>query len=251
MHPYIVEDLYPDPAPPADAWATFLSARYSRRRDLYDEFSGHEKEIVRKELRRIRYLREYFENHRLSASDSSALVTSMEKSHIDWRDRVSRRCKDELHRCEVGIARASGQRLHELNRQRLILKQVQQWPTQEYAALRHSAAPETYITRLDAVDDSVDDNPAESDYGYNGWVIAFQKGQGGVTLNNPLCHGKFPHQKVSMQRLLYDKEHTPLKRSADGSHLRYFHLQANSMKWVEVRACYAQDAGAPELTGEN
>jgi hypothetical protein len=234
MQPSIAEDQYADPVAPTDAWAAFLAARFSKRKELYEKFSGHEKEIVRKELRRIRYLRNYFEGHRLSPSDASPLLVSLERAHVLWRERASSRCKEELHRCEVGIASASGYRRQELNRQRAILKQVQQWPTQQYAALRQSVAPESYIAGLDAVDDGIDDNPAESNYGYNGWVIAFKKDQGGVTLDHPLCHGKFPHQKISMQRLLYDKENTPLKRSPDKTQLRYFHMQANNMKWVEV-----------------
>jgi hypothetical protein len=231
---YTVQDQYVDPASPTDAWAAFLAARFSKRRELYGSFSDQEQEIVRKELRRISHLREYFDGHRLSASDPASLLASLEEAHHAWRNRASRGCKEELHRCEVGIARASGYRRQELNRQRMILKQVEQWPSQQYGDLQKEIAPDDYIKGLDAVDDNVDDKPAESNYGYNGWVIAFKKGQGGVTLDHPLCHGKFPHQKISMQKLLYDEEQTPLKRTSDRTQLRYFHLQANNMTWVEV-----------------
>jgi len=231
MQPPQVEDEFADATPPTDAWAAFLSARFSQRKELYQKLADHEKGIVRKELRRIRYLRAYFEEHRLSANDSSSLTTLLDRSHSTWKDHASRRCKDELHRYEVGIARTSGYRRQELNKQRLILAQVQQWTTPEYAHIQELAAPESFIPGLDAMDDSADDNPAKQDYGYNGWVIAFRKHQGGVTLEHNLCHEE---QEISMQRLLYDKEHTPLKRSADKTRLRYFHLQANNMKWVEV-----------------
>ncbi|KAK4096298.1 hypothetical protein N658DRAFT_501729 [Parathielavia hyrcaniae] len=245
MQPYLVEDQYADPAAggPTDAWAAFLAARFSKRKELYERLGSHEQEIVRKELRRIRYLREYFEGHRLSPFDASPLLASLGKAHASWRERASSQCKEELHRCEVAIARAGGHRRQELNRQRLILKQVQQWPTQQYATLQQSVVPESYIAGLDATDDGVDDNAAESNYGYNGWVIAFKQGRGGVTLDHPLCHGRFPHQKISMQRLLYDKEHTPLKRSPDQTQLRYFHVQANNMKWVEdaIARYYGED----------
>lgn len=243
MLPYLVEDQYADPVPITDTWAAFLSARFSRRKELYDGLTGHEKEIVRKELRRIRFLREYFSGHRLSQSDRITLLISLEIAHSRWRDHASRRCKDDLPRVEIEIARADKQRRQLLNRNRLILKQVQQWPSQQYVELRHSVAPETYIEGLESADDSIDDNPGESNYGYNGWIIAFKKGQGGVTLDHPLCHGKFPHQKIAVQKLLYDKEHTPLKRSQDRTQLRYFHLQANNMKWVEdaIARYYEED----------
>jgi hypothetical protein len=243
MQPYCVDDQYFDPVAPSDAWAAFLAVRFSDRQELYESFSNHEKETVRKELRRINYLRGYFACHRLSASDTLPILDCLEQSHNRWRERASRRCKDELHRCEVAIARANGYRRAELNRERSILKQVEQWPTQEYARLRQSISPVSFIPGLEAEEDSVDDNPAESNYGYNGWVIVFDQQKGGVNLDHPLCHGKFPHQKISVQRLLYDKANTPLKRSADRTHLRYFHLQANNMKWVEVRI------GSPTLSG--
>jgi hypothetical protein len=231
---YIVEDQYVDPAPPTDAWAAFLAARFSKRAELYGGFSDHEREMVKKELRRIKHLRDFFEEHRLSATDASSLLRSLERAHDTWRNRANRVCKEELHRIEVGIARASGYRRQELNRQRLVLKRVEQWPMLEYSDLQKAVAPENYIPDLNALEDGLDDNPAEPNYGYNGWVTAFKKGQGGVTLDHPLCHGKFPHQKISMQKLLYDEAQTPLKRSADRTQLRYFHLQANNMKWVEV-----------------
>jgi hypothetical protein len=46
-----------------------------------------------------------------------------------------------------------------------------------------------------------------------------------------------------MQRLLYDRDETPLKRSADRTQLRYFHLQANNMQWVEdaIARYYGED----------
>jgi hypothetical protein len=235
MQPDMVEDVHTDPVVPNDPWAAFLSARFSRRKELYQGFSDHEKDIVKKELRRIRYLREYFEEHRLCTTDTSSLTTLLNNSHAAWRDRAGRRCQEELRHCEVDIARATGDRLQELKKQRLVLMQVQQWPTQEYAHLQESMAPESYISGLDAIDGTVDDdNPAEPGYGYNGWVMAFRKNEGGITLNHRLCHGEFPHQTISMQSLLYDKEHTPLKRSVDMRELRYFHVQANNMKWVEV-----------------
>lgn len=232
MQPYIVQDHYADPIPPNDPWAAFLAARFSKRKELYENLAGHEKESIRKELRRIRYLREYF----------ATLVASLEKSHLLWRERARRQCKDELARCETEIARASGARRELLNRNRLILKQVQQWPTQRYSEFQRSIAPESYIAGLGATDDCVDDDPDESNYGYNGWFMVFED-NGGVTLDNPLCHGKFPHQKIAMQKLLYDKERTPLKRSHDTRQLRYFHLQANNMKWVEdaIARYYEED----------
>ncbi|KAK0725084.1 hypothetical protein B0H67DRAFT_598462 [Lasiosphaeris hirsuta] len=247
MKPYHVEDHYVDPVPATDAWALYLAARFSRREELYESFTAPEKELVRKELRRIRYLKEYFSFHRLTPSDCT-LVVALERAHARWREHATQRCSEELVRCEREremAPPADKRRAALAARNRAILEQVKHWQSEIYTDLQHQMSPVSYISGLEAPDDRIDDNPRESNYGYNGWVIVFEKGQGGVTLPHPLCHGKFPHQKIPMQRLLYDKEQTPLKRSGDKRQLRYFHLQANNMKWVEdAISRYYQEEGS-------
>jgi len=232
MQTYDVEDQYVDHVPATDVWAVYLAARFSKREELYESLTTPEKELIRKELRRIRYLRD-FASQRLTPSDRT-LVLSLEESHSRWRKRASKQCRDELARCEVDIAKADKYRKPLLLRNRAILLQVQQWQSQTYTEIQQQMSPVSYISGLEAPDDSVDDNPREPNYGYNGWLIVFEKGQGGVTLDHPLCHGRFPHQKIPVQKLLYAKKETPLKRARDKNQLRYFHLQANNMKWVEV-----------------
>ncbi|KAK3313225.1 hypothetical protein B0H66DRAFT_485544 [Apodospora peruviana] len=241
---YSIQDQYVDPVPPTDAWASFLAARFSQRPVLYENFPGPEKELVRKELRRIRYLREYFATHRLSPADRLTLAASLERAHKLWRESASRNCNNSLVAIERELPKAELKtRRPLLLRNRTILRQVQQWQSTQYVDLQNQMSPQSYVNGLEAPDDSVDDNPRESNYGYNGWVIVFREGEGGGTLDHPYCHGKFPHQKIAMQKLLYDKENTPLKRTRDSKQLRYFHLQANNMKWVEdaVSRYYEED----------
>ena len=49
---------------------------------------------------------------------------------------------------------------------------------------------------------------------------------------------EFPDQKIPLTRLLYDEDPTrnPLTRDCPDGMIRYFHVPANDMKWVEV--CY-------------
>lgn len=164
MQRNMAEDVDPDEATPTDAWAAFLSARFSRRKELYRGFSAHEQGLIRNELRRIRYLKAYFEEHRLSDNDTSSLIALLDKSHAGWKESASRRCKDGLHRCEVGWhPEAHGSRQQELRNQRLILTQVQEWSTSESTRVQQSTAFEDYIPGLDAMDDNVDDDPAKTD----------------------------------------------------------------------------------------
>ena len=47
---------------------------------------------------------------------------------------------------------------------------------------------------------------------------------------------KFPNQKIPLRQLLKeDKEKNPLMRECEKDMIRYFHLPANNMVWVEVR----------------
>jgi hypothetical protein len=54
--------------------------------------------------------------------------------------------------------------------------------------------------------------------------------------NIPGVENTFPNQKISIKELLADKEDTnPLMQPCDDNMIRYFHLPANNMIWVEVR----------------
>jgi hypothetical protein len=230
---YDVEDLYEDPIPPNDAWGKFLSMRFSQRPAFYNGLQISEKELIRKEVQRIEYFRGYFKTRLLSPSDHISLEASLEASRSNWRKMAFGRCKDELEICQA--QRATFGDNPRLERNSCILKQVQLWESKEYSDLQSSLSTENYIHSLAVQTSHADDNPNESNYGYNGWVIVFEKGVKGITIDHPLCHGQFPNQKISIQRLLYNKSKTPLKRTENKDTLRYFHLPANNMKWVEVR----------------
>lgn len=242
MQPYDVEDQYVDPVPATDVWAVYLGTRFSRREELYEGFTAPEKELIRKELRRIRYLRQC-----LTPADRT-LVVELEKTHSLWRANAARKSKDDLVRIGSELSRADKRRAVLLSRNHAILSRVQLWQSQVYTDFQQQMSPVSYISGLEADADSVDDDPRKPNYGYNGWIIAFDKGKGGVTLDHPLCHGKFPHQKIPMQKLLYENNETPLKRARDKNQLRYFHLQANNMKWVEdaISRYYGEDGSSFE-----
>ena len=49
---------------------------------------------------------------------------------------------------------------------------------------------------------------------------------------------KFPNQKVPLSQLLRDdKTNNPLMWECEENMVRYFHLPANNMAWVEVKSC--------------
>lgn len=231
--PYDVEDQYHDPVPPNDAWGKYLSMRFAQRRAFYASLELSEKELIKKEVQRIKYFRENFEAQLLSPARSSALSALLEASRTKWRTAALVRCKTDLKACEDERAKSKDNDPL-LQRRYRILQQVQLWESEEHIKVQNDVAPENYIPDLDLQNSTMEDNPKESNYGYNGWVIAFEKGKGGVTIEHPLCHGQFPNQKISIQQLLYNKSQTPLKRTESKKQLRYFHLPANNMKWVEV-----------------
>jgi hypothetical protein len=55
----------------------------------------------------------------------------------------------------------------------------------------------------------------------------------------PGVENTFPNQKIAIRDLLVDNEDTnPLMQPGDDNMIRYFHLPANNMIWVEVSGAY-------------
>jgi hypothetical protein len=62
-------------------------------------------------------------------------------------------------------------------------------------------------------------------------VICFKDSR---PFTNPSLPGSFPHQKVTVRELLQDNEKSnPLMQPCEDGMVRYFHLPANNMIWVE------------------
>jgi len=55
------------------------------------------------------------------------------------------------------------------------------------------------------------------------------------TTKNPRCQGVFPNQRIPVYELLEEKSNNPLMEKCVDGVIRYFHLPANQMQWVEVR----------------
>lgn len=223
-HPpdYDVDDIYTDPTPPIDAWGQFLSMRYCQRRSFYDRHEPSEQELIRKEMQRIEYFRSKFKDRHASPSDTTPIVEVLEHSRTQWR-------KEAIQRCEKDLFDLQGKADEPRNGK--ILRRVKQWranTSPDHADTQNAMPSE------DGVANRFTNNPDGPDYGYNGWCIVFENRKVGV--DDPLCYGQFPHQKISIQELLYSESESPLKRSDDKTKLRYFHLPANNMTWVQVWA---------------
>ncbi|KAH7308294.1 hypothetical protein BKA65DRAFT_415197 [Rhexocercosporidium sp. MPI-PUGE-AT-0058] len=213
---YNVEDQYEDPIPPTDSWGQFLSMRFRNRKAFYDKQTEPEKRMIWKERQRIDYFRDTFKERKLSESDTVPLEYLLKEARENW-NRIA------IQRCEHELAKRRGISAEERNCH--VLRAVQ---------MRGGVIPCDDQSPISSEDKTLDlDNydPAEPDYGYNGWLMEFEDGRRGI--DNSLCYGEFPHQKLSIRQLLYNKKETPLVRIEDKDRLRYFHLPANNMAWVE------------------
>jgi hypothetical protein len=61
-------------------------------------------------------------------------------------------------------------------------------------------------------------------------VIYFEDGR---PYDVPSLQGRFPNQKVTVEKLLASEEENPLMEKCPENQIRYFHLPANNMKWLE------------------
>lgn len=242
---YAVEDLFTGPETAPDVWAEFLRKRINQRRQFYRSLDPSAQEHIRKEVRRIIYFRRYFRDYRVFPKDKLPLVALLDDSRTKWRDAAARRAAEELERHQRQVDKYGS--TPKLQRDLLILREVQNWKSGDYAAAQDALNPAGYMAGLDPDVDlgpsNSEDDPRKPDYGYNGWVAVWEEGKGRVSLDHPLVHGSFPHQKISIQQFLYNKDGTPLRRTSRSDQLRYFHLPANNMKWVEeaVSRYYGED----------
>jgi len=218
--PYDVEDEYFDPIPLTDSWGQFLSMRFRKRRGWYEGLGEKEQRLVRKEMKRIEYFREVFQDRKISDSEEDPpLVTKLKAARAEWNRLAFERCGAELSRCKA----------EENWRSCRILTQVLRREGNGVADDHFSI-----FTQEDDEKNPIDHSPDGSDYGHNGWLMLFKDGKRGTEMENRHCSGKFPHQKIEIQQLL-SKEVDLLRRTENPNDLRYFHLPANNMAWVEVR----------------
>ena len=216
-HPYDVEDKTEDPIPLTDSWGKFMSLRFRQRHAFYQNLDPTEKQLVRKEVHRIDFFRDNFKERRLLDSDKVPLVTLLADSRAAWNEAAFDHCRSKLSREDIS---------HISLRDRSILEAV--WRRQGKLCSEGELPEPTEEDRIDLRNYE----PDEPDYGYNGWLMVFEDGR--KRKNDPRCYGEFPHQKISIRKLLYDKSNSPLTRTENKNELRYFHLPANNMAWVEV-----------------
>lgn len=105
-----------------------------------------------------------------------------------------------------------------------------------------------HLKRLDFVEDTVNINGATEDEedptrDLKAGVLFFE--QHGIGWKKTTYHGhgfdkyeQFPNQKITVHQALFGKDHNPFSETKDQQgrrHLKYIHLPANHMGWVEVR----------------
>lgn len=76
------------------------------------------------------------------------------------------------------------------------------------------------------------------EHNINASVMYFKKpasGEGWQGSSSDLISGSFPDQEVSIHDLLEPGLNSPLSEPCPVDTLRYFHLPANNMSWIEVR----------------
>jgi hypothetical protein len=224
---YSERDIYVDPIPLTDSWGQFLSMRFGEREAFYNSLSEPEQKLISKELMRIDFFRSVYKERPLASSDGIPLTSLLDEARKEWN-------MSAFGRCHIELAKRQGH--PEEARNCNILREVQ----------RRGGRPGDNVWIPTMPKSLSNYNPAEPDYGYNGWLMVFEDGKRGI--DDPRCYGNFPHQKISIRQLLYNKEETPLARSDSKEDLRYFHLPANNMTWVEARPHHGPDLAKSELT---
>lgn len=115
---------------------------------------------------------------------------------------------------------------------------------------KHSSSERAqYFKALDFVGvsiniDGIEEADRDAAHDFKTGVLFFKKC--GVGWKEATYHGngfdkheKFPNQKMTVHKALFDKDHNPFDETKDEQgrrYLKYIHLPANHMEWVEVRS---------------
>jgi hypothetical protein len=223
--------LYDDPDyARGDDRLMFLSMRGNgeKTREQYlDELDSRRKRRLQDESDRIEKLRERF----FANETNIDLVTTHNKRRADWR-REAKENQDtylrDLEKRRLIYERAHWDPLEKrarciemLKNEERILKAISKWPSCDA------------LTTLQPPTQS----KVELDYGLKARMIYLNTGGVGHThgFRHPAATGKYPNQKIPLDCLLADTDDNPLKEPAKPGLIRYFHLPANNMAWVEVK----------------
>jgi hypothetical protein len=198
--------------------------QYCDRESYYENLSEESQLQIKIELRRIDYIRRVIE----SSDTDKHLASRIQTSIREWR---------EFAQKEV--------------------EKVAKWraETKPERKAYHHHNPNASRQMKDIRPEDYDPNKD-----FNAYYIEYYKSEGKT---NKTCRangqflykGKFPNQKISMHNLLYDSEVNPLSRdqltkddpdAAPGDRIRYFHLPANNMKWVEDAIARYYDEENPQ-----
>lgn len=103
--------------------------------------------------------------------------------------------------------------------------------SRRYRTLNHHGSVE------DPVESSLEALTAANRYGLSANMILFEDSKKYTDTDYPY---EFPNQKIPIEELLYNKDAStnPLMKPCPENRIRYFHLPANNMSWVEVRQWY-------------
>lgn len=234
--------LYEDPHyGKYDPFVTYMSMRYENRDQFLESLNPGLQLRIKHEMARIDKLRTRISRqqhqHQVLAPLKENLKqwkneakTNQAQNILEVEKRRSRLFAVSVPADEEGENRWSRMYKRLANEMR-ILKAISQWPLDQ-----------------PSIPPRVAGEPADAEtntYGFKAPIMYFNKGAGGHTHNHkhPKVTGVFPNQKIEVKYLLADTEDNPLKEPCLPNRIRYFHLPANNMAWVEkVIARYFGDS---------
>lgn len=182
----------------ADPLVHYLGCvQYHERKSFFESDSLLEdnRESIKTELRRIKYLRQVLENS--EDPEDQAVVNNVKESRREWQK--------EHQDCITGLARL-----------------------RQFDRFHHD--PNSQESNYEPKDPK----KYHPDKDVKAYAILFEDGDElkPVTAKEPPCLGTFPHQKISVDDLLRHRN-SPLRKkdiNPPSPRVRYFHFPSNNMK---------------------
>ncbi|KFA54065.1 hypothetical protein S40293_05549 [Stachybotrys chartarum IBT 40293] len=194
------------------------------RESFYNNLPEEYQHPIKLELRRISFIRRVIENTQSDDTQSDERVAKqLVDSLLSWQKDNRANIKKVADWSAHWFPRRANARHHDPNSDRQV----------------REGKPDEYIPDKD----------------FNAYFIEFS-GTRGLTDESKrddgsrVYKGKFPNQKISVDDLLHDANVNPLRKQTPAKgqpkKIRYFHLPANNMKWVEEAIARYYDEENPQ-----
>ncbi|TAQ87980.1 hypothetical protein B7494_g3667 [Chlorociboria aeruginascens] len=226
-------DFYDDPIPENiqdDTLIQFFRCRYEKRDALYHSFTPEQQDRIKREILRIKRLR-----NNLSSSKDNLPIQDLERYRAKWKAQAMdesniKKAENEAH---AKIAYIGGKSILSDGDKKIKRRKLDE--------LRILEAVRSWKITADTPQPG-DGNLEDPGYDFTVSQITLTKSDPNENLHS---FGNYQIKQHPLHKIIHEKYDNPLMEECPPNTVRYFHLPANNMVWIEeaIARYYNEDRG--------